>query len=61
MWYLFVYYDLEKTKLLKIIETKTIRELGYLLDMKPSIVSNFYHKLINARGILKYCYLQQFG
>lgn len=60
MWYLFIYYEETKQNLLKVIHTKTIKELGYLLDMKPSVISNYYHKLINARGPLKYCHLLHF-
>ena len=58
-WLLFVFYDKDKNDLLKVLECETIKDIGYLLNLKPSIVSNFFHKLIKSRGLLEYCYLYQ--
>ena len=58
-WILYLYDDEEKKQLLKIMEFKTIKELGSVLDMDPQIVSNWFHGLINPRGILKSCLLLQ--
>tara|TARA_R110000803_G_scaffold196269_1_gene259536 strand:+ start:87 stop:269 length:183 start_codon:yes stop_codon:yes gene_type:complete len=57
MWVLFVYKDKDKNDLIKVMNCNTVKEIGYLLDMKPSVVSNYYHKLIRERGLLKYCLL----
>ena len=58
-WILYLYDDEEKKQILKIMEFKTIKELGNVLDMDPQIVSNWFHGLINPRGILKSCLLLQ--
>jgi hypothetical protein len=43
-----------KAQLLKVYEFNAMRDVGYVLNMTPSTVSNFYHNLINARGNLEY-------
>ena len=53
-WVLYLFEDKDKDEIFKIMEFKTIKELSY-----PSIISNWYHGLINARGILKSCTLVQ--
>tara|TARA_R110001632_G_scaffold86462_3_gene188733 strand:- start:460 stop:657 length:198 start_codon:yes stop_codon:yes gene_type:complete len=57
MWLLILYYDKNKKEQFKSIEINTIKELSYLLDMKPTEISNFYHGLIYSRGALDYCHL----
>ena len=57
MWLLLIYYDKDKTKILKTIEVETIKNISYLLDLKQSDISNFYHGLIYSRGLLDYCHL----
>tara|TARA_R110002124_G_scaffold256663_1_gene422307 strand:- start:5027 stop:5224 length:198 start_codon:yes stop_codon:yes gene_type:complete len=57
MWLLILYYDKNKKEQFKSIEINTIKELSYLLDMKPTEISNFYHGLIYSRGPLDYCHL----
>lgn len=57
MWLLILYYDKEKTRNLKTIEINTIKNISYLLNLKQSDISNFYHGLIYSRGLLDYCYL----
>lgn len=59
MWLVFLYYDKNKKDLLKIIEVETIKELSYLIDMKLSVINNYYHKLIKPRGVLEYILLLQ--
>jgi hypothetical protein len=44
----------KQAQLLKIYEFNTMRDVGYVLNMSPSTVSNIYHNLINARGNLEY-------
>lgn len=58
-WLLFLHTDKEKTKLYKILDFKTIKEIGYVLNMKPQIISNYYHNLIKERDLLKYCVIYQ--
>lgn len=58
-WILYLYENEEKSQLFKIMEFKTIKQLGIVLDMPPQVVSNWYHGLINPRGILKNCLLFQ--
>lgn len=58
-WILYLYETDEKSQIFKIMEFKTIKELGSVLDMDPQIVSNWFHGLINPRGILKNCLLFQ--
>ena len=41
------------------MEFKTIKELSYVIKTEPTIISNWYHGLINPRGILKNCMLVQ--
>ena len=58
-WVLYLYEDIEKRDLFKIMEFRTIKELSYVIDTEPSIISNWFHGLINPRGILKNCVLVQ--
>tara|TARA_R110000737_G_scaffold188856_1_gene210970 strand:+ start:306 stop:506 length:201 start_codon:yes stop_codon:yes gene_type:complete len=57
MWLLIIYYDKEKTKILKNIEISTIKNISFLLNIKQSEISNFYHGLIYSRGLLDYCHI----
>jgi hypothetical protein len=59
IWYLILFTNEEKNEVFKVISTNTIKEMSYLLDMKPSVISNFYHKQIKPRGVLKYCNITQ--
>lgn len=58
-WFLILFTDKEKKEIFKVLECKTIKEVAYLLDLEPQVVSNYYHNLINERGNLKYCVLYQ--
>ena len=44
-WLLFIHTDLEKQQLFKVLDFQSIKEIGYILDMKPQIISNYYHNL----------------
>ena len=59
VWYLTIYTNDKKTEVFKIIPCDSIKEMSYYLDMKPSIISNFFHNQIKARGVLKYCDINQ--
>jgi hypothetical protein len=41
------------------MEFKTIKELSYVVNIEPQTISNWFHGLINPRGILKKCVLHQ--
>jgi hypothetical protein len=58
-WVLYLFEDTTKTDLFKIMEFRTIKDLSYVLDIDQQIISNWFHGLINPRGILKYCVLFQ--
>lgn len=54
MWILIIYSDETKSKIIKIHKFESIRQLSYILNIPPRVISNYYHNLINARGNLKY-------
>ena len=58
-WILWLFEDKDKSQLFKIMEFKTIKELSYVLDVEPQLISNWFHGLINPRGILINCVLYQ--
>tara|TARA_R110000824_G_scaffold142494_1_gene309575 strand:+ start:82 stop:288 length:207 start_codon:yes stop_codon:yes gene_type:complete len=58
-WVLYLFEDDNKIELFKIMEFKTIKELSYVIKIEPAIISNWYHGLINPRGILNNCMLVQ--
>ena len=58
-WVLYLFEDEDKRELFKIMEFKTIKELSYVVSIEPQTISNWFHGLINARGILKNCVLHQ--
>jgi len=58
-WVLYLFEDDCKRELFKIMEFKTIKEISYVIDLPSSIISNWFHGLINPRGILKKCALYQ--
>ena len=58
-WVLYIFDDDNKKEIFKIMEFKTIKELSYVVGVSPTIISNWYHGLINDRGILANCVLHQ--
>tara|TARA_R110000737_G_scaffold351170_1_gene392529 strand:- start:1598 stop:1807 length:210 start_codon:yes stop_codon:yes gene_type:complete len=59
VWYLTLFDCEEKKNAVKTIPCNTIKEMGYYLNMDSQIISNYYHKQIKARGVLKYCNISQ--
>tara|TARA_Y100001973_G_C5205724_1_gene341409 strand:+ start:37 stop:249 length:213 start_codon:yes stop_codon:yes gene_type:complete len=59
IWYLILFTDETKTEVFKTIPCETIKEMSYYLNIPPQVISNFYHKQIKARGVLKYCGITQ--
>ena len=53
VWVMELFGTKEKSKILKTYEFCTIGDIAYVLDMKPSVIYNFYHRLIRPRGSLK--------
>ena len=58
-WIVILFLDLEKKDIYKVFELKSVKEISYLLQIEPQVISNFYHNLINPRGILKNCIILQ--
>lgn len=58
-WVVYLFTDTNKKEIFKIMEFKTIKEVAYCLDIDAQTISNYYHKLIKPRGILKNLILYQ--
>ena len=58
-WILYLFENDEKRELFKIMEFKTIKDVAFVLNMDAPVISNWFHGLINPRGILKNCVLHQ--
>jgi len=58
-WIIVLFIDEEKTEIYKIFELYSVKQISYLLDVDSQTISNYYHKLINPRGILKNCIILQ--
>ncbi len=58
-WVLYLYESKDKGEIFKTMTFPTIKEVSYVLNLKPQIVSNYFHGLIKPRGILEYCVLYQ--
>ena len=58
-WIIHLYQDKDKSDLFKILEFDTIKEASVVLGLSPQTISNFFHGLIKARGVLEYCILYQ--
>ena len=53
VWVMELFGTKEKSKILKVYEFCTMGDIAYVLDMKPLVIYNFYHRLIRPRGSLK--------
>tara|TARA_Y100001972_G_scaffold91006_1_gene111384 strand:+ start:173 stop:376 length:204 start_codon:yes stop_codon:yes gene_type:complete len=58
-WILYLFENDEKKELFKIMEFKTIKDISFVLGIDAPVISNWFHGLINPRGILKNCVLHQ--
>ena len=54
MWNVMVFDDETKSRLIKVMEFATIKDMSRVLDLPPQVLSNYYHRLIRPRGPLKY-------
>ena len=59
IWILELFTSKDKSQLLKVYEFVTIKDIAYVLNMAPTTISNFYHKLIKPRGNLHYVNIYQ--
>ena len=59
IWYLTLFTNEEKNEVFKVIKCNTINEMSYYLDIDSQIISNYYHKQIKPRGVLKLCNITQ--
>jgi hypothetical protein len=51
IWVLEIFANTDKSAILKVYEFATIRHVAYVLNLKPSTISNYYHSLIRIREI----------
>lgn len=58
-WILYLFTDSNKNEIFKIMEFKSIKDIAYVLDLQPQVISNYFHGLIKPRGILNNCALYQ--
>ena len=49
-WVLEIFTTLDKTEILKVYEFMTMGDIAYVLNLKSSVISNYYHGLIKPRG-----------
>lgn len=59
VWVCEVFSTFEKEVLLKVYEFPTMSEVSYVLGMPASVISNYYHRLIRPRGVLRYINIYQ--
>ena len=58
-WYVYLFESEDKTDIFKIMKFDTINEMSEVLNLKPAILSNYFHGLIKPRDILEYCMIYQ--
>ena len=49
-----VFADEEHTSVARVLSLRTVKDVGSLVNLPASTVSNFYHHLINPKGALRY-------
>tara|TARA_R110001592_G_scaffold58809_4_gene178034 strand:- start:6086 stop:6298 length:213 start_codon:yes stop_codon:yes gene_type:complete len=61
-WYVY-FFDKEikeeKKDIVKTMKFNTINEMSKVMNIKPNVLSNYFHGLIKPRGVLKYCIIYQ--
>ena len=58
-WYVYLYEDKDKKDIFKIMKFDTINEMSKVMNLKPAVLSNYFHGLIKPRDILEYCMIYQ--
>ena len=59
VWVLEIFTTAKKTEILKVYEFVTMSDIAYVLNLKSSVISNYFHELIKPRGTLKYINIYQ--
>ena len=54
MWHVMVFADLGRTTPVKVMSFETVNEVAQVVGLPTTTVYNFFHRLILARGPLKY-------
>ena len=54
MWNIMVFADESHTSLVRVLQMRTVKDVGTLVHLPSSTVSNFYHRWIKPKGALKY-------
>ena len=61
-WYVY-FFDKEitddKKEIVKSMKFNTINEMSKVMNIKPAVLSNYFHGLIKPRGDLNYCIIYQ--
>lgn len=57
IWVLNLYIDEEKTKLFKVLEFNTLKDIAYCCNKELFEISNFYHNIKKPSGLFKYIYI----
>ena len=61
-WYVY-FFDKEITddikEIVKSMKFNTINEMSKVMNIKPAVLSNYFHGLIKPRGVLNYCIIYQ--
>ena len=52
IWILYLFTDNSKSEIFKIMEFKSVKDIAYVLDLKPQIISNYFHGLIRILIII---------
>ena len=58
-WYVYLYEDKDKKDIFKIMKFDTINDMSKVMNLKPAVLSNYFHGLIKPRDILEYCVIYQ--
>ena len=59
IWVVQLFTSIEKDELLKTYEFVRAKDIAYFLNMEVSKIYNFYHRLTNPHGNLKYVNISQ--
>ena len=54
MWHLMVFDDPGRTNPIKVMSFDTVNEVAQVVGLPTNTVYNFFHRLIQPRGSLKY-------
>ena len=54
MWHVMVFEDENHTTLVRVLQLRTVKDVGALVQLPATTVSNFYHRLIKPKGALHY-------